>query len=99
MTAGAARIARLHSWRMLGVGSLLLLPTFAFAEPEGPETPVAASRPPVLTLEAAVSYALSNNPTLAVQRQQHGIAAARVVIADPYPFNPIRENRIQAAVR
>src|SRR5579862_8678496 len=52
---------------------------------------------PVLTLEAAVHYALENNPTLAYQRQQHGIAAAHVIIADTYPFNPTLENRIQAA--
>jgi outer membrane protein TolC len=34
---------------------------------------------------------------LAAQRQQHGIAAAKVVIADTYPFNPVLENRIQWA--
>src|SRR5579885_1097198 len=51
----------------------------------------------VLTLEEAVRYALENNPALAAQRQQRGIAAARVVIADTYPFNPVLENRIQGA--
>src|SRR5262249_29838037 len=55
--------------------------------------------PPVperLTLSAAVSFALEHNPELAVQRQQHGIAAAGVVIARTYPFNPTWENRVQS---
>jgi cobalt-zinc-cadmium efflux system outer membrane protein len=51
--------------------------------------------PPMLTLDVAVRWALRNNPTLAAQRQQHGIAAAAVVIADTYPFNPVAENRFQ----
>lgn len=44
---------------------------------------------PSLTLDEAVRYALANNPQLAVVRQQAGIAAAGVVIAKTYPFNPI----------
>src|SRR5262245_1624127 len=59
--------------------------------------PPAAFTPPVLTLEAAVHYALENNPALAAQRQQHGIAAAKVVIADTYPFNPVLTSTIQGA--
>jgi cobalt-zinc-cadmium efflux system outer membrane protein len=51
----------------------------------------------VLTVQEAVRYALENNPALAAQRQQRGIAAARVVIAETYPFNPVLENRIQGA--
>ncbi|MFL5342842.1 MAG: TolC family protein [Gemmataceae bacterium] len=54
--------------------------------------------PPMLTMSAAVQYALENNPGLNAQRQNHGIAAAKVVIADTYPFNPIAENRVQAAM-
>jgi outer membrane protein TolC len=46
-------------------------------------------------VDAAVRWALHNNPELAAQRQQHGIAAAGIVIADTYPFNPISENRAQ----
>lgn len=65
----------------------------AQTQPTG--TPTAGRQP--LTLEAAVHFALENNPGLAAQRQQRGIAAARVVIADTYPFNPILENRIQGA--
>jgi outer membrane protein TolC len=61
------------------------------------EAAAPAPRPPALTLEAAVHFAVENNPALAAQRMQHGIAAARVIIADTYPFNPILENRIQVA--
>ena len=81
--------------RAAGLLGLVLLGIFAHAESPKSEPP--AATPPVLTVEAAVHYALENNPALAAQRQQHGIAAAKVVIADTYPFNPVLENRIQAA--
>jgi outer membrane protein TolC len=42
-----------------------------------------------LSLEATLQYALTQNPQLAAIRQQHGVAAAGVVIAKTYPFNPI----------
>lgn len=42
-----------------------------------------------LTLDATIQYALTRNPQLAAIREQHGIAAAGVVIAKTYPFNPI----------
>jgi cobalt-zinc-cadmium efflux system outer membrane protein len=45
----------------------------------------------------AVRWSLVNNPELAAVRQQHGMAAADVVIAQTYPFNPLSENRIQQA--
>jgi cobalt-zinc-cadmium efflux system outer membrane protein len=68
----------------------------ALAQTPAPDsaTPLA---PAVLTVEAAVQYALENNPALAAQRQARGIAAARVVIAETYPYNPLLENRIQGA--
>ena len=44
---------------------------------------------PVLTREAAVAYALEHNPQLAVVREQRGLAAAGVVLARVYPYNPI----------
>ncbi|MBO0697468.1 MAG: TolC family protein, partial [Zavarzinella sp.] len=66
-----------------------------------PESEFAADRagsgPAALSLPAAVAYALENNPALAAQRRQRGIAAARVVIADTYPFNPTLETRVQRA--
>jgi cobalt-zinc-cadmium efflux system outer membrane protein len=42
-----------------------------------------------LTLAQAVQQSLRDNPQLAALRQQHGIAAAGVVIARTYPFNPV----------
>ncbi len=63
-----------------------------------PASPVATQRPgQVLTLDAAVRYALTNNPELTALRQQNGIAAAGVVIARTYPFNPTLESKIRAA--
>jgi cobalt-zinc-cadmium efflux system outer membrane protein len=50
-----------------------------------------------LTLAEAIASALENNPELAALRQQHGIAAAGVLIARTYPFNPIWEGKIRAA--
>jgi cobalt-zinc-cadmium efflux system outer membrane protein len=58
--------------------------SFALAQ-TGP-TPPGSDR--TLTLEQAVRLALQQNPQLAAVRQQHGIAAAGVVIAQTYPFNP-----------
>jgi outer membrane protein TolC len=59
--------------------------------------PSGEALPQIVNLDAAVSWALRYNPELAVQRQQRGIAAAKVLIANTYPFNPILENRIQGA--
>jgi outer membrane protein TolC len=53
--------------------------------------------PEKLPMDAAVSWALQNNPELAAIRQQHGIAAAAVLIAETYPFNPVWEGKIRAA--
>jgi outer membrane protein TolC len=53
--------------------------------------------PDVLTPVAAVRWGLQNNPELAALRQQHGISAAAVVIAETYPFNPIWEAKVRAA--
>jgi cobalt-zinc-cadmium efflux system outer membrane protein len=50
----------------------------------------------VLSLEAAINWALENNPELAALRQQHGIAAAAVIIAQTYPFNPLWEAKVRA---
>lgn len=51
--------------------------------------------PQVLSLEAAIRWALVNNPELAAFREQHGVAAAAVIIAQTYPFNPIWEAKIR----
>jgi cobalt-zinc-cadmium efflux system outer membrane protein len=71
---------------------LVTLPLGADPPAPGPEAP-----PPVLSLDAAVRWALQNNPEIAALRQQHGIAAAAVVIARTYPFNPLWETKLRAA--
>src|SRR5262245_34962954 len=97
MTKHAA-FGRLPVRLSLAVLGGLLLEAAVGGQPPA-QAPVAepAQRPAVLTLQAAVSYALENNPALAAQRQLRGLAAARVVIADTYPFNPILESRGQYA--
>lgn len=63
------------------------------ADPARSESPEAA--PVVLTVEAAVAWGLQYNPALMTQREQHGIAAAGVVIAKTYPYNPEWQNKLQ----
>jgi outer membrane protein TolC len=62
-----------------------------------PLLPAKASTP-ALSREVVVRWALENNPELAAIRQQRGIAAAAVVIARTYPFNPVLESRVEAAM-
>ena len=57
--------------------------------------PACPQTPQVLTVDAAIRYALENNPELRSIRQQHGIAAANIVIARTYPFNPIWETEVR----
>lgn len=66
--------------------------TWAQVPSDCPELPAE-----VLTLDGAVWWALEHNPELAALRQQHGIAAGGVVIAQTYPFNPILQLRFQGA--
>lgn len=79
-------------WMILWLCSLVWVGT-ASAEPAGP--PPAEVVPHVLSIEEAVRWALENNPELAALREQHGIAAAAVVIAQTYPFNPIWEAKVR----
>jgi cobalt-zinc-cadmium efflux system outer membrane protein len=51
--------------------------------------------PSALTIDAAVRWGLEHNPELAALREQHGIAAAAVIIANTYPFNPIYEGKVR----
>jgi cobalt-zinc-cadmium efflux system outer membrane protein len=53
--------------------------------------------PPGLTLADALRWAVERNPGLATIRKQHGIAAAGIVIADTYPFNPIVQDFVWGA--
>jgi outer membrane protein TolC len=66
-------------------------------KPAPAQNPAAADRPGSLTADAAVRYALLNNPEITALRQQHHIAAAGVVIARAYPFNPLWESNVQGA--
>jgi outer membrane protein TolC len=51
--------------------------------------------PAVLTRDDAVRYSLQYNTEIAAIREQHGIAAANIVIANTYPFNPTSESRVR----
>src|SRR5262245_1674693 len=95
-----SRLARVGAAGLLGAW---LAAAPAWAEPPA-ETlpaptpvPAAVEAPVQLPLGVAVRYALEHNPELAAVRQQHGVAAAGVVIARTYPFNPVLENRVQQA--
>src|SRR5437660_7253169 len=97
MTPKPTARCRVCGWVL---ASLLGLTCVALAaEPErlGPPAMLPEPRPKSLTLNDAVCLALERNPELAALRQEHGIAAAAVVIADTYPFNPVWENRVQQA--
>jgi outer membrane protein, heavy metal efflux system len=61
------------------------------------DLPAPTPAPPPLALDAAIRLALQQNPEIAAMRQQHGIAAAGVVVARAYPFNPVWENRVRSA--
>jgi outer membrane protein TolC len=50
-----------------------------------------------LTQAEAIRWALEHNPEIAAIRTQHGIAAAGVMIANTYPFNPILSSEVRAA--
>jgi cobalt-zinc-cadmium efflux system outer membrane protein len=53
------------------------------------DPPAVPPAPPVMPLEAAVRYALENNPPLMLFRTQRNLAAAGVVLARIYPYNPV----------
>jgi outer membrane protein TolC len=82
------------------VGGCLLLLIAASVRAQSKEPTSFAElqvKPTTLSMQSAVQFALENNPTLAAQRRQYGIAAAKVVIAETYPFNPTLELRVQRA--
>ncbi len=60
-----------------------------------PQASAASTEDPELTLGAAITWALQNNPELRAIRQERGIAEAAVVIAQTYPFNPTWEDKTQ----
>ena len=62
--------------------ALLGLAAGGRAEPPPAAAPPKDPGPPVVSLPAALRFALENNPALGAQRRQYGLAAARVIIAD-----------------
>jgi len=94
-----------------GSGARLLPPPDAFPQPTiaqparsdaiqappTPQRPASEARPQetVMSLGAAIAWALENNPELRAIRQERGIAEAGVVIARTYPFNPTWEDKTQ----
>jgi cobalt-zinc-cadmium efflux system outer membrane protein len=80
-------------WRPVAL-ALLVWPGSTMARAAAPPLAEAEEAiPQLLTLEMAVGWALGHNPELAALREQHGIAAAAIVIADTYPFNPFWEGK------
>ncbi|HMF14063.1 MAG TPA: TolC family protein, partial [Gemmataceae bacterium] len=94
------RIGRLAFSCRAGILSLLTWSVLNAGCARGEEPAALSPTEPVtqvLTREAAIWRALQNNPELATLRQQRGIAAAAVVIARTYPFNPIWEAKVRQA--
>ncbi len=73
------------------LAACLLQPAAARTEPP---PPLASQPVRSVTLDEAIRYALENNPQLAAARQQRGIAAAAVIIARTYPFNPVTQSTV-----
>jgi cobalt-zinc-cadmium efflux system outer membrane protein len=91
----------IHLWNVqlglamsLALGCLAVPNLSTFADPP----PGKSDEPPTQTLTqaSAIVWALEHNPELAAIRQQRGIAAGAVVIAETYPFNPVWETRVRA---
>ena len=80
-------------------GTMVADPPAALPEPAArADVPNLAAEPlpEAFTRATAVGWALEHNPDLAALRQQHGIAAAAVVIAKTYPFNPLWTSKLFA---
>jgi cobalt-zinc-cadmium efflux system outer membrane protein len=83
------RIGRLA----LALATGLSLTTAVVAQTPGPLT----LTPQLLPRDAAVHYALENNPALQIVRKQRGYAEAAIVIARTYPFNPVYTGYVTSA--
>ncbi|HEV8062045.1 MAG TPA: TolC family protein [Gemmataceae bacterium] len=90
--------ARASILRMAGVACavIVLLASSAAIRAQAPEAPKEPGLP-TLTVDGAIRWALEHNPELMALRQQHGIAAAGIVIANTYPFNPVLESKVREA--
>src|SRR6516162_2989721 len=83
--------------RLLWFASALLITALGSKSTGSAPLAVLETPPAVLSREEAMVWGLRHNPDLAALRQQHGIAAAAIVIANTYPLNPSWESRIQWA--
>ncbi len=102
------KLAALLGPTALAAASLCALPAVPAPPTKLPELPAPVAEPkksgPVeermvaapLSADAAIRFALQNNPEIAALRQQHGIAVAGIIIAKEYPFNPIWESAVRA---
>jgi outer membrane protein, heavy metal efflux system len=75
--------------------SIVIAGSVAASAHADPQT--AAPAPPVLTLEAAVGFALEHNPQLIAVRTQRGLAEGGVVVARTYPYNPVLNSVVLSA--
>src|SRR5262249_23548044 len=87
-------------WAAIGVAAAEVAPPPVGGPPLTLPSPPAGGGgrgrgPSVLSLAEAVRWALQYNPELTALRQQHGVAAAGVVIARTYPFNPVWEGKVR----
>ena len=94
---GATRVCGRMRWSLFIAFCLGLLLTCEPPLQAQNQELVKAARRPTLTLDGAIRFALERNPELIAIRQQHGIAAAGIVIAYTYPFNPVWEAKIREA--
>src|SRR5436853_4110715 len=80
-----------------GVVALVALGALVGVGNAGDPPSAAPPGPLALSRQAAVLWTLQNNPELVALRQQHGVAASAVVIAETYPFNPVWEGWVRYA--
>jgi outer membrane protein TolC len=72
-------------------------PPGSYAPQVRPSAADAAPSAAPLTLDQAVLMALEQNPGIIALRRDHGVAAAGVLVARAYPFNPLWEGRFRYA--
>jgi outer membrane protein TolC len=103
---GQGRLTWLLGPAALALGSLCAVPALsAPLPPPAPPAPMSVVQVPpaveetpgALSADAAIRWALEHNPEIAALRQQRGIAAAGIVIARTYPFNPVWDGTVNGA--
>ncbi len=81
----------------LSIAGIVLGTAQAADLPAPTPVPSAESTTTELTQAEAVRWALEHNPEIAAIRQQHGIAAAGVIVSNTYPFNPTLGSEVRAS--